>query len=82
MKKLKIAIVGTQGLPNQYGGFETLADYLVRILSSRQDITVYCSSKSIKRGADEYCGAKLKYVNVADHGASGIHLFRFCQKRH
>ncbi len=86
MKKLKIAIVGTQGLPNQYGGFETLADYLVRNLSSKHDITVYCSSKSIKRGADEYCGAKLKYVNVADHGASGILYDTLClldaQKQH
>lgn len=69
---MKIAIVGTQGLPNQYGGFETLADYLVKNLSGRNEITVYCSSKSIGRGADEYFGARLRYVNVADHGASGI----------
>lgn len=69
---MKVAIVGTQGLPNQYGGFETLADYLVRNLSNRHDITVYCSSISNNRGADEYCGAKLRYINVADHGASGI----------
>lgn len=75
---MKIAIVGTQGLPNQYGGFETLADYLVKNLSGRHDITVYCSSKSIGRGADEYCGAKLKYINVADHGASGIIYDSIC----
>lgn len=75
---MKIAIIGTQGLPNQYGGFETLADYLVKNLSSRHDITVYCSSKSIGRGADEYCGAKLRYVNVADHGASGILYDTLC----
>jgi len=75
---MKIAIVGTQGLPNQYGGFETLADYLVKNLSSRHDITVYCSAKNIGHGADEYCGAKLKYVNVADHGASGIIYDSIC----
>lgn len=75
---MKIAIVGTQGLPNQYGGFETLADYLVMNLSSKHDITVYCSAKNIGRGADEYCGAKLKYVNVADHGASGIIYDSIC----
>ena len=75
---MKIAIVGTQGLPNQYGGFETLADYLVKNLSNRHDITVYCSSKSIGRGADEYCGAKLRYINVADHGASGIIYDSLC----
>ena len=75
---MKIAIVGTQGLPNQYGGFETLADYLVKYLSKKHDITVYCSSKNIGRGEDEYCGAKLKYVNVADHGASGILYDSIC----
>lgn len=75
---MKIAIVGTQGLPNQYGGFETLADYLVKNLSDRHDITVYCSAKSIGRGDDEYCGAKLRYVNVADHGASGIVYDTLC----
>ena len=31
----KIAIVGTNGLPAKYGGFETLVEYLVKYLSSQ-----------------------------------------------
>ena len=49
----KIAIVGTVGLPQNYGGFENLVDNLTKTLNSQYDFTVYCSSKSYK--------SKLKY---------------------
>ncbi len=32
MKKDKIAIIGTAGIPSKYGGFETLAEYLTKNL--------------------------------------------------
>ena len=32
---MKIAIVGIQGLPNQYGGFETLSEFLVKYLGKK-----------------------------------------------
>ena len=32
---MKIAIVGTQGVPNQYGGFETLASFLAKPLPTQ-----------------------------------------------
>ena len=47
-KKLKVSIVGTNGVPAAYGGFETLADNLVQQLGKELDFTVYCS-KSQKR---------------------------------
>lgn len=31
---MKVAIVGIQGLPNQYGGFETLSEFLVKYLGN------------------------------------------------
>ncbi len=41
--KMKIAIVGTRGIPARYGGFETLAEQLAKHLSERgHEITVYC----------------------------------------
>ena len=49
MKEKKIAIVGTVGLPANYGGFETLAEKLIKYhdASSLSDpITAYCSSRS------------------------------------
>lgn len=42
MKK-KIAIIGTNGIPARYGGFETLAHYLTKELGEKFDFTVYCS---------------------------------------
>lgn len=69
---MKIAIIGIQGLPNNYGGFETLTDFLVRYLSTDIDITVYCSNEVEKQTNNIYNGAKLKYINISSHGAKGI----------
>jgi glycosyltransferase involved in cell wall biosynthesis len=69
---MKLAIVGTQGIPNNYGGFETLAEYLVEYLAKEIDITVFCSSKDIDVKLPYYKGAKLKYIPVTSHGSFGI----------
>ena len=43
---MKIAIVGTRGIPARYGGFETLADQLSRRLAERgHEVTVYCRKR-------------------------------------
>ncbi len=40
---MKIAILGTRGIPARYGGFETLADELSRRLAERgHQVSVYC----------------------------------------
>src|SRR5919197_952114 len=40
---MKLAILGTRGIPNAYGGFETLAWELSTRLAARgHDVTVYC----------------------------------------
>lgn len=40
---MKIAILGTRGIPARYGGFETLAEELSRRLAERgHEVTVYC----------------------------------------
>jgi glycosyltransferase involved in cell wall biosynthesis len=42
---MKIGILGTRGIPNHYGGFEQLAEYLSCALVKRgHQVTVYCSS--------------------------------------
>ena len=40
----KLSIIGTVGLPPQFGGFETFADFLVKKLSDRYKISIFCSS--------------------------------------
>ena len=75
---MKVAIVGIQGLPNNYGGFETLSEYLVKHLAGEIDFTVYCSNEVEKQPNAEYLGAKLKYVNISSHGAKGIIYDSLC----
>lgn len=71
MKK-KVSIIGTVGLPAKYGGFETLAENLVKYLNDKYDITVYCSSKSYTEKIASYNGAKLKYINLNANGIQSI----------
>jgi glycosyltransferase involved in cell wall biosynthesis len=43
-KKMRIVILGTRGIPNNYGGFEQCADFLARILVQQgHEVIVYCS---------------------------------------
>ena len=69
---MKLAIVGIRGIPNNYGGFETLAEYLSEYLSNEFEITVFCSSVDMNSSLKEYKGAKLEYIPVSSHGFKGI----------
>ena len=77
MKKTKLAIIGTNGVPAQYGGFETLVENLVECLSQQFDITVYCS-KSQKSRIKEYKGARLRYIPLSANRAQGILYDALC----
>lgn len=69
----KVAIIGTQGIPAHYGGFETLAENLVRMKHNEQiEYTVFCSSKDLKTDSKEFSGAKLEYVNLHSNGIQSI----------
>ncbi len=74
MKKKKIAIIGTVGIPAKYGGFETLAEHLVRHMSDEFELTVYCTKKKYPRGQrpKEYLGAKLVYLPFDANGIWSI----------
>ena len=69
---MHLAIVGIRGVPNNYGGFETLVEYLVEYLSNDISMTVYCSSKDMDSFPGTYKGAELKYIPITSHGALGI----------
>jgi glycosyltransferase involved in cell wall biosynthesis len=72
---LNIAILGTVGVPANYGGFETLAENLVRYhdaASLKSALTVYCSSKSYPSKEPIYLSARLKYVSLNANGAQSI----------
>jgi glycosyltransferase involved in cell wall biosynthesis len=45
---MRIAIIGTRGIPNQYGGFEQLAEYLsIGLANKGYDVSVYNSHDHI-----------------------------------
>jgi len=64
----KIAIIGTNGLPAKYGGFETLVKFLVKHLSSEYNLTVFCSSRINNKKVSEINGCKMKYINLKANG--------------
>ncbi|PBQ34499.1 glycosyl transferase [Sphingobacteriaceae bacterium] len=70
----KVAIIGTVGLPAKYGGFETLADHLVRNLGEKYDFTVYCTKKKYAVGERQkkYLSAKLKFLPFDANGIQSI----------
>lgn len=74
MKKKRIAIIGTVGIPAKYGGFETLAEHLVRHMSNEFDLTVYCTKKKYTKEerASTYLGAKLVYLPFDANGIWSI----------
>jgi glycosyltransferase involved in cell wall biosynthesis len=57
---MKLAILGTRGIPANYGGFETFAEELsVRLAARGHDVTVYGRSNNIQYSGKDYKGVKL-----------------------
>ncbi len=77
---MKLAILGTRGIPARYGGFETFAEELSTRLAARgHRVTVYCRQKSESpyRGVHLACLPTIrhKYLDTIAHTfLSTIHL--------
>ena len=72
-KKTKVAIIGTQGVPAGYGGFESMVDNIIGA-NTNGDIsyTVFCSSKDKDKSLKEYKGCRLKYIPLHANGMQSI----------
>ncbi len=78
---MRIALLGTRGIPASYGGFETFAEEIsVRLAARGHQVTVYCREK---HSTTEYRGVRLEYLptirhkyfdTVAHTGLSTLHL--------
>lgn len=68
-----ISIIGTQGVPANYGGFESLVENIIGENKS-DDIryTVFCSARDMRERLDEYKGAELKYIPLRANGVQSI----------
>ena len=65
---MRIAILGTRGIPGSYGGFETFAEHLSTRLAARgHEVTVYCRAHYVSPRQLEYHGVKLKILPTIRH---------------
>ena len=73
---MKIAILGTRGIPARYGGFETFAEELAtRLVDRGHEVTVYCRSNNYPYTDESYKGVRLivlptmrrKYLDTVSH---------------
>ena len=73
---MKIALLGTRGIPASYSGFETCVEQLgQRLVERGHEVTVYCRSHHITYADDYYKGMRLiklptianKYLDTITH---------------
>lgn len=83
---MKVAILGTRGIPASYSGFETAAEQLAARLTQRgHEVVVYCRPHVVDPDLHEYKGARLihlptvrnKYLDTFAHTLlSSVHCAR------
>lgn len=72
---MKLAILGTRGIPARYGGFETFAEELaVRLANRGVDVTVYCEAGQ-EDAPESHKGVRLEYIPSPDFGPLTTILF-------
>lgn len=80
---MRVAILGTRGIPAAYGGFETLAEELSARLARRgHDVTVYARRGCVREELASFDGVRVvfaptvrhKYLETVVHGVTaGLH---------
>lgn len=74
---MKIAIVGTVGVPARYGGFETLAEQLLNnVPPSECELVIYCQKSAYKDltgvEADRFMGHRRIFMPLKANGPSSM----------
>jgi glycosyltransferase involved in cell wall biosynthesis len=65
---MRIAILGTRGIPANYGGFETFAEHLsTRLVARGHQVTVYCRAHYVSPRQIEFQGVRLKVLPTIRH---------------
>ncbi len=65
---MRIAIIGTRGIPASYGGFETFAEHLsTRLVARGHEVTVYGRAHYVSPRQLEYHGVRLKVLPTIRH---------------
>ena len=65
---MRIAVLGSRGIPARYGGFETFAERLsLGLVAKGHQVTVFCEANresSVERGEPAYKSVRLRYVSA------------------
>lgn len=77
-KKYTISIAGTNGIPANYGGFETLAEQLYLNLNKDFNIVVYCSKAHSKKWHNMLKNVELIYLPFKANGWQSIFFDSAC----
>lgn len=75
MRKPHWSILGTVGVPGCYGGFETLAENLVRCHQAHAPgtrLTVYCSTHGVQTRPRRYLSAELRHIGLKATGPQSV----------
>ncbi len=76
MSSKKIAILGSRGIPAQYGGFETFAEKISVLLALQgHDVTVYAESENGITGNPHFGDVKITYIKKPFRGGVGVLLY-------
>lgn len=69
---VRVAVIGTVGVPACYGGFESLVDNLLDFTPQNVEYTVFCSAKKYENRLETYKGARLVYLEKDANGKDSI----------
>ena len=65
---MRIAILGTRGIPGNYGGFETFAEeFAARLVGRGHRVTVYCRTGNASAAPRSHRGARLVHMPAVRH---------------
>ncbi len=77
-RPLRIAMMGSRGIPASYSGFETCVEQLsVRLVERGHEVTVYCRSHHVKWSGKTYKGVRLVKLPTipSKHFDTIVHTF-------
>jgi glycosyltransferase involved in cell wall biosynthesis len=65
---IKVSLIGTNGIPAKYGGFETLTEYLAKYLNQDYDLYCYCAKTPKEKRLLSFHNTKLIYLPFKANG--------------
>lgn len=72
INKKTVSIIGTNGLPGRYGGWDQLLNHLTINLGDKYDFIVYTSSYNAVEGITHVNSAELRIINLKANGVQSI----------